>query len=810
MFYSYLVIAFRNLQRQKFYAALNIIGLSLGITSFLFVLLFIRDELNYDRFNENADNIYRMNFKGSINGSDLNEALSPFPMGATLVSDFPEVINSVRIFSFVNQLVRYEEDEPFIDEKLMFADAELFSVFSFEMLKGNQKTALSRPNTLVISKTIAEKYYKNINPIGKTIRLQHNDADYEITGVFEDMPLNSHFRYDIIASFITLDESKSTTWFGFNCSTYILVQEDGDIERLEAKFPGLIETYMGPEAEEVFGKSMEDMKTDGMQIGFFIIPLTDIHLYSPSEQHYQLGENGDIRYVYIFSIIGVFILVIAGINFINLSTARSMCRAKEVGLRKVIGADKAELVKQFLLESILVTLVSTVVALIAVPVFIPLFNELSGKSLYLSYLLDAYMAIGLFAVVFIVGLVAGLYPAFYLAAFKPIDVLKNILHVEKRGQFRNGLVIVQFSITIVLIISTLVVFNQLEFIQQKKLGYEKDRVLLIEETQFLEDHIQTFKETLLTFPEIQAASISSYLPIRSARSANAFFPGRDIDPEKMSIVQNWQVDHDYITTMKMQLAEGRDFQGSMKSDSSSIILNQAAVKLFNLEDPLGKEISYLYGPSPDEVKVFKVIGVVKNFHFETMREAIGPLVMYLGEANGMITTKINGKDLQSVIAKIEEVWYDFVPSQTFKYSFLDQKFNTEYQSDQRVGKIIGLFSTLTVVIACLGLLGLVAYTVERRNREIGIRKVMGATVGNVIGLLTKNFFRLIIFSFVLAAPVAWYFMVDWLSGFEYRIVLEPTVFLIAGLGALAIAGLTVIFQSYKAATMNPTDAIRNE
>jgi len=807
MLLNHIKIAFRNLFRQKFYSFINVAGLGLGITCFLFILMFVGHELSYDRYHEKADQIYRVNALGLLNGMEFNDATVPSPLAQAMADEFPEVLAGTRIFSYVNQLVSFDEVS-FLEEAFAFADPNLFEVFSFNLVQGNPATVLSEPNKVAISQTLADKYFFDQDPIGKIVKRQ-DGSSYEISGVFEDMPSNSHFKFDMFASFVTLDESSNGIWFSFNYFTYVVLQEATDVAALEAKIPDFVDKFMGPQAEELLGKSMKEMEEEGTSIGFYLSPMTDIHLRSNPGQDNQLGTNGDINYVYIFSIIGIFILVIACINFMNLATARSASRAKEVGVRKVMGAYRGQLIGQFLAESVLISFLALGLALAIIPTVMSNFNDLAGKEFDMSYIYRPEVLGGMAGVLIFVGLLSGAYPAFFLSAFQPAAVLKGSFRSGKsKSRLRSVLVVFQFATTIILIVGTAVVFKQLNYIQNKRLGFDKEQVLIVEDVNLLGEKIQPFKEKLGQYPEIAISTVTGYLPVRSWRNNNAVFPGRQIDTEKMKLLQTWRVDHDYLKTMKIKLVEGRDFNPEFLTDSSATIINQAAAELFGYGSPLNQEISRLEGP--EELGTYKIIGVVEDFHYESLKQDIGPLLMLLGQTDGFAAIRMSTDDLDKAIGLVKTTWEEMAPGQPFNYVFMDERFDNTYQAEKRIGQIVGVFSSLAIIIACLGLFGLAAFTAEQRTKEIGVRKVLGASVGNIVFLLSKEFSKLVLISFVLAIPVAWHFMNTWLQDFKFRTDLGWEVFVLAGLLAIAIAWITISFQSVRAALMNPVEALRDE
>jgi len=807
MWSNYLNTAVRNLWKQKYYTLINVLGLALGLACFLFILAYVKDELSYDRYHEKADRIYRADFRGVIFGQDFDIGEVGDPFGPTVLEDFPEVEQQVRLRSRGSFLVRHEEDS-YREEDVIFADSTFFDVFSFPLLKGDPKAALAEPNTLVITPGVAKKYFGAKDPIGQTLILD-NEYPYRVSGLMEEMPANTHFHYDIIASLSSLEESRSNQWTNNNFHTYLALRPGADPAELEAKFPTLIETYVAKQLEQYLGITLDDFYKAGNSAEYSLFPLAKIHLHS--HKFDELEANSDIRYVYIFSFIGVFILLLACINFMNLATARSGNRAREVGLRKVVGAQRRQLISQFLSESVLLSFIALLLAVLLMQLALPYFNQLSGKQLSFWRADTAWLWAAMLGLSLLVGIAAGSYPAFFLSAFRPVQVLKGLFKQGRGGSlFRNALVVFQFAITIGLIVGSLVIYKQLRFIQNKKLGFDKEQVLVLNDAYALGNNTQPFKEAVLQLPEVKNASYSGYLPTPSGRNTTSVFLGRSTRPEHTHLLQVWRVDHDYISTLGMELALGRDFSRDRPSDSSAVIINEAAMKIFNLENPLGQEISRLDDDNAEQLLSYKVIGVVKDFHFASLRDKIEPLMMFPGNSTGYLSMKVHAKDIPALAASLRREWDRFAPNQPFDFDFLDDNFNAMYDAELRIGRIVSLFTFLAVFIACLGLLGLAAYTAERRTKEIGIRKVLGAPAQGLFFLLAKEFTRLVAVASVIALPLAYLAMRNWLQGFEYRVQVDLGTLFLAALAGLAAALLTVSYHALMAVRRNPVEALRYE
>ncbi|MEM8937826.1 MAG: ABC transporter permease [Bacteroidota bacterium] len=809
MFKNYFNVAFRNLVKHKFYSFINVSGLSIGITCFLLISLYVLNELKYDTFHRDADTIYRMDFAGNINGSEFIIAQSSAPAATTLKEEYPEVLDATRFRNTGNWIIRRkEEDNAYNEDDVIFADKNFFEFWDFELVSGDPKSCLERPNTLAISQTLATKIFGDQNPIGEIVILD-NKEDWEVTAVYEDMPSISHFSYEMLLSMENTEDAKSKMWMSFNFNTYLKLQAGFNPKELEAKFPPLIEKYIGPEIQKFLGASLDEFFEAGNSMGFSLFPLIDIHLYS--DKMGELGVNGDFKYIIIFTAIALFILILACINFMNLSTARSAGRAKEVGVRKVMGAYKSQLRKQFLSEAFLITFISILIAYLLSFLLLNQFNELSNKELLFSDLLSTQFILVIMAVLIIVGFLAGSYPAFFLSKFKPVEVLKGKLNLGfNGGGLRSTLVVLQFCVGIIMIIGTAIIYQQLSYIQNKKLGYSKDQILMVHDPWLIDEAI-SYKNEALQFSNILSGTMSSFLPVNTANNNNAWFPGSNATENETYVFHEFVVDHDYMETLEIEMAAGRSFSKDFPSDSSAVVINEAAARRLGWDNAVGKTISTFDGNQDTTyVSSYKVIGVVKDFHFSTLKNSIEPLVFELGRSKGFVSFKISGENISATIDYLESKWNEFAPGQPFQYSFLDQRFNEMYENEQNLGQIFGVFAFLAIFIACLGLYGLAAFTAEQRTKEIGIRKVLGASIMSIITLLSKEFLKLVAIAFMIAAPIAYYFMYQWLQDFENRTNINVTVFLLAGIIALVIAWVTMSFQSWNAARVNPARSLKDE
>ncbi|AKD56367.1 cell division protein FtsX [Spirosoma radiotolerans] len=818
MLTNYLKIAWRTLRKQQGFTIINIFGLAVGLACCMLIMLYVLDELSFDRYNAKADRIYRVQSDIKFGGNDMHFAAAPDPLGPTLKKDYPQVEQFVRLHQRGTWLVkRAGETTNLREANITFADSTLFDVFTLPFVSGDPKRALAEPNSVVISESAAKRHFGNQNPIGQPMVFE-NTKIFKVSGVMRDMPQNSHFHSDFFLS-MRNDDYPWGQWLSINHHTYILLKPGQagaptDPAVFAKNFDTILKKYVGPQAMQVLGTSMEQFQKAGNQVKFWLLPLTDIHLHS--KQQVELAPNGDIQYVYIFSAVALFILLIACINFMNLATARSANRAKEVGVRKVMGSERQQLIGQFMTESVLTTLLAMILACGMVVLALPSFNTIAGKQMSIVQLVSPYYLPLLIALPIVVGLLAGSYPAFFLSSFQPIKVLKggtafrNINRSFKSADLRSGLVVFQFMMSVVLIVGTIIVYRQITYIQTKNVGFKRDQLLTVNGVYSLGKQAETFKQEVMRLPGVVSGSISGFLPTPSNRNDMAFFAEGESSRNKGVNMQTWGVDYDYIKTLAMQLVQGRDFSRAFGADSSGIILNEAAVKVLGFKDPIGKRVWRFDDPQGKTQKTYTIIGIVKNFHFESLRRNIGALSLVLDANSGAASFRLSSTNLPTLMKEVEARWKQLAPDQPFSYQFMDDSFDEMYRAEQRVGTIALTFAALAILIACLGLFGLAAFMAEQRTKEIGVRKVLGASVGSIIGLLSKDFLKLVLISIVIASPIAWYAMGQWLEDFAYKIDIEWWMFLLAGLLAVGIALLTVSFQSVKAALMNPVKSLRSE
>ncbi len=809
MFKNYFKIAIRNLWKSKGFTLINIAGLAIGLSCFILIALYVVNELGYDRFYPNAERIYRVDADIKFGGNELRLCVSSDPMGATLKKDYPQVEDYTRIYASEGSKIVRKGNDYINEEKIVYADSTFFNLFPQTVLSGETQTALFEPNTVVISETAAKKYFSTTDASGKTIEI--DKKPFKVTAVIKDMPRNSHFHFDFIMSMKNVDYQWNS-FLSHNFHTYILLRPGTDYHAFEKNFTQVLEQHVFPQASQLISglTTMDEFRKAGNMLNYSLMPLTKIHLYS--QRYPELEANGNIQYVYIFSAVALFILLIACINFMNLSTARSVSRAKEVGIRKVLGTRRKSLISQFLSESTLMAFISLILAIVITYFVLPAFNDIAAKSMRISSIFNPTFLPFLIALPFIVGLLAGLYPAFFLSKFKPVSVLKGKTNAGfKKNTLRSGLVVFQFFTSIVLIIGTIIIYKQLHYIQTTNLGFNKNEVLIIDGAWALNKNDEAFKNEVLKLPGVESATMSGYIPVNSSRSDNTYSRDATMNQKNALSMQTWKVDYDYIRTMGMQIIKGRNFSKDFGTDSSAVILNETAVKVLGFDNPIGNKIYQNFpGGAGSVMKVYTIIGVVKDFHFESLRNNIYPLGLFLEHNNTIMSFRLNTAEVKPLIAQIKNKWTALAPGMPFSYRFMDEAFNNMYRSEQQVEKISITFAILAILIACLGLFGLVTYMAEQRTKEIGIRKVLGASVGQVIGMLSLDFLKLVLIASLIAFPVAWWVMHRWLNDFAYRIKIDWWVFLIAGVIALLIALTTVSVQAIKAAMANPVKSLRTE
>lgn len=800
MIRNYLKLALRNIMKYKFFSAINILGMTIGIAASLLILLYVVHELSYDRFHGKADRIYQVGLHGKIGGQDIMTSTTCPPMADALVTEVSGVEEATRIANFWNApTLRYEEKN-FTEEKIFYADSNFFNFFGYRLLEGDPRTALLEPNSVVLTESIATKYFGDDNPIGKLITIG-GDVAYKVTGISEDAPLNSHFIYKVLLSSASGDHLKSTEWLNNYLHTYFILEKGASLAGVEEKFKDLVVKYVGPEIERFMGVSIKEMEHQGGAYGYYTTAVTDIHLRSKSQHDMEPG--GNILYVYFFGGIGIFIIVIACINFMNLSTARSAGRAKEVGLRKTLGSLRSQMIGQFLAESVLYSFIAVALALACCYFLLPQFNLLAGKQLGMNIFASPLFIAAIAGLIILVGVVAGSYPAFYLTSFNAVEVLKGKVRagMKSRG-VRSILVICQFALSIFLIIFTAAVYKQINFMQQRDMGIDKHNVLILPNAGKLDNNRDAFKNLLHEQTGIVKASYT-----------NNSFPGvnnttvfKSAGSEQDHIMGVYYADFDHQEVIRFELKDGRYFSREFPSDSSAILLNEAAVKEFGFDNPLQEEVIFNDNGQQERLRI---IGVYKDFNFESLKSEVRPLAIRLTNVSYQLMIRYQGNP-QETVATVEKLWKENAPGEPFDYSFLDENFDELFRSEQRMGRLFSVFSGLAIFIASLGLFALAAFTAEQRTKEIGIRKAMGATTAGVTILLSKEFTRLVIIAFVPAAIVGWFVVDSWLDGFAYRVDVDPLIILASGVAAVVIAWLTVSLQSIRAAAANPVESLRYE
>lgn len=811
MLKNYFKIAIRQLRKEKMYAAIKIGGFALSIAACMLIALYIKDELSYDQSWKTADRVYRITGEYMFDGKLLTGSSWPAPMAKVLKESFPEVEQAGRLMTSPlfygagsNQIRSSDVQENTFESGFSYADQSMLDILEIPMVYGERTKALAEPNTIVLTKRKADKYFPGQNPVGKTMILNDDTKRlFKVGGVIEDFPIASHLKYDFLLTMTgyQLWDGEQSTWMASNYDTYVLLKPGTDAAHFQSKLKLIMTKYYAPALRADGFTRADDIEKNARLLAQ---PLKKIHLYSAGIDDGL--EKGDIRFVWLFGAIACFILIIACINFINLSTAKSANRAKEIGLRKVVGSYRRGLILQFLTESFLYSGLSFALGIIIAAVSLHYFNVLAGKSLAIPW--NAWWLLPLVAVaIAVIGIVAGLYPSFYLSSFKPIEVLKGQLSRGAKNSFlRNGLVVFQFSISIILIISTLVIYKQTHYILHKESGFDKDQVMLIQGTNTLGDKTKSFKEELLKLSQVKSVAVSDFLPVSGTkRNGNTFYKEGRAKEDPGQPGQFWNIDYDYIKTMGMKLVAGRNFSKDFASDSAAVVINQTMVTRLGLKEPVGARITNGY-------QVFTVIGVLEDFNFESVRQEVGPICMVATKNNNasIISVKIIGRDAKQAVSAISALWKNFAPNQPVRYTFMDERFANMYADVQRTGNIFTSFSALAIIIACLGLFALSAFMAEQRNKEIGIRKVLGASVAGITTMLSKDFVKLVLLAIVIATPIAWWAMTKWLQDFAYRIEVSWWMVALAALISIVIALITISFQSVKAAVVNPVKSLRTE
>lgn len=802
MLKNYWKIAWRNLLKNKVFFLLNMFGLAIGLASFVLLGLYVYTELNYDRHHRKAEQIYRLVLKGEMGGEYLEAAVTGGPMGPILKNELPEVVQNTQIQEVRRSVHLAFNDRHFFEEKIIYADSSFFDVFDHRFVAGNPLTALEKPFSVVITLQMAEKIFGNENPMGKILKW-NNNSDYVVTGIIENHKPNTHLQFDIYASLSTLLSNPRTrpmvtSLFTFATFNYVVVKKEANIPELQKKVDLLVEKHMG-----------EGMREYGGKFSITLQPLSSIHLHS--HLLHELGQQGDISRVYIFSAIAVLILIIACINFVNLSTARSSKRALETGIRKVFGANRSMLIKQFLGESVLISLFSLVIALFFIELMLPLFNMIAGTNFGFGLIGNAGFLFFLVVLTLLVGLTAGIYPAFFLSSFDPGRVIKaDFMNFGSKSGFRNVMVTVQFAISVFLIFSTLVIYSQLHFIENKNLGFNKENLMIVPlRTPAMVAKYKTVKGEIGNLPGVVAVSASSSY-LGNFQQRQGYYP-EGVPRTEAWMLLNLQTDYNFPEMMGITVKSGRGFSESVPADSNAVLINEALAKEMNLDDPVGHYISLPDGEDEASDTRFKVVGVLEDFNFASLHQPVKPLLLNLNPANHrFLNIRINDTDRNATISAISDKWGELFPSEPLDYFFLDQRFPELYSTDLKTGNLFIIFTIIAIVIALMGLFGLVLYTTERRTREIGIRKVFGSSEHDIIFRLNNEFLKWVLVASIVAWPLGWFFMNNWLQNFAYREKISWWIFLLSAFLAVIISTITISVQAFSSARKNPVDALRYE
>ncbi|WP_373492901.1 ABC transporter permease [Aquiflexum sp.] len=818
MLKNHFIIAWRSLKKNKLISVINILGLALGICTCLVISLFVMDELSYDRFHANADRIYRVNLQAKMGKEFLNEASVMAPVAEAFVDEIPEVESATRISNH-HQNTKIRIGEKVIRKgATVFVDPNFFEIFDLPFIKGDPKTALSKPNSIVLTRDQAKLLFEGNDPIDQLVKLEdigYYDGGYQslagdfiVTGVIENIPTASHFHFDIFASMLGNPHSNNLSWLSGSYSTYLLLADGAKADQVQEKVPAIVQKYMESQMIQGLGMNFEEFFESGNFVYLNLQPLTEIHLSSVFKGQGQFEAGGDMKTVIIYCIIAVFMLVVACINFMNLSTAGASKRMKEIGVRKVMGSEKRHLMFQFLAESFVSICLATLFGIVLASFTMPYFNEFTDKAISLGVLFNPKIWAVLLGMILVVTVMAGGYPAFFLSGFKPVDSLKKKMSTNTKGAFRSGLVVFQFSVSVILIIGTIVVMQQMDYIQNRDNGYQRDQLIVLREAGLLGSQLDVFKDKLKSDPRIRHVTKSAYIPAGPTDTSSQNIKSKDSPDSQIRTIQ-FGIDEEYLATMGMELIMGRNFSLEFGTEKSNVILNETAVKELGIaNDPIGKTLERMTDLQGGKEEVI-VIGVVKDFVARSLREPIKPLMMIYNPYYSLIL-KTDSNDLNGLLSDMEEMWASFNTGEDFHYAFLDELYNETYIQEAKMGSFLTVLAGMTIFVACLGLFGLVTFTAEQRLKEIGIRKVLGSTIGQIVGMLTKDFIKLIGLALLISFPAGYYFMELWLKNFAYHVDIEWWIFALAGLITILIALATIFSRSIKAALMNPVENLRSE
>lgn len=803
MISNYFKVAIRSILKHKFFAAINIIGLVIGVTSCMLIFIYVQDELSFDRFHRDYQNIYRVGLQAKVAGQEIMVPNTCTPLGPAMKSEITGIDEYVRLFppaGGTRMAFRYEEQSNMEDD-VYYVDSNFFTFFSFELVKGNPETVLSDPNNVVLSEQIAAKYFGNEDPLGKTLILGNDKLACKVTGIMKYAPSNSHVHFNALISFATVEKKYSSQWVGNGMFTYVRKNPSANVKDIETGLDGLVSKYVASEIEKGLGFSFDQFIKQGGIYRYFLFPIADSHLHANFRE--DIEPSGNVDNVYIFAGVGLFILLIACINFMNLATAQSAGRAKEVGLRKTLGSQRRQMIGQFLSESFVYSLVAVLIALGLSFVLLPYFNTLTGKALEFGSLLSPRFFVVAAVLVILVGFIAGSYPALYLTSFNAVEVLKGKVRAGLRSKgVRSSLVVFQFAVSTFLIIATGVVFDQLKFMQSRDLGIDSQHVIQITGLSRLGTNIEAFRNSVDGMAGVEKSSFTDNVFPGMNNTTVVRAKGKEVDHMTGLYYSDW----DHLHVMGMKMKDGRFFSREFKSDTAAVILNEAAVKEFGFEEPIGAEVVTFERGAP---ATLRVVGVVSDFNFESLKSNVRPVVICFRERSRVLMIRYEG-DPSTVVKQLEAQWKELAPGEPLEYSFLDQRFDGLFRAEMRMRDIFTIFAVLAIFIACLGLFALAAFTTEQRTKEIGVRKALGASAFSLTLLLSKEFTRLVLIAIVPAIAAGWYVANWWLQDFPYRVELSPLLFVGSGFAAIAIAWLTVSYQSVKAASANPVGSLRYE
>jgi len=809
MLSNFFKTALRNIFRHKTYVIVNILGLAVGFACSLMIFLFVMYELSYDQFNEKFDRIYRLYLEGKFGETEIKGAWTAAPTAKAFMEDFPEVETAVRMTTWDEAMIKID-DRRFIETKVALADSTFFDVFSIPMIEGNPKKALNKPKTVVLTRSQARKYFKEESPVGQHLLIGNDTSVYSVTGVMEDVPENCHFEFDMLISFLTHTRANDDFWLSNSFSTYVLLKPGASLKSVEDKIPGMIAKYVGPQVEKILNIDLKAFEESGNKYGLKMQPLADVHLNPEISSEFKPAN--DRRYIFIFSGVALLILLLAGINYMNLSTARSTRRSREVGLRKVVGSSRSQLIRQFMLEAIMLTFFALGLAILFVELVLPMVNNMLQINLHVGYFTNWYVIPGLILLVLCIGFFSGSYPAWFLASFNPVSVLYGKLKLGLTNtRIRSGLVVFQFFISIGLILSSVIIYKQIRYMLKKDLGFDKEQLLVIRRIDDLQKKIVTFKEEIGKLPGVISSANSTAIPGNPNNNNGFQLDGQSAEHTYLMQV-NW-VDYDYLKTYQIDLTGGRMFDREFPSDSSMMIINEEAVRRFDLKDPFSARFIEP-GRTMEERKFHNVLGITKNFHFQSLQLAIDPHVFMLKPSwwdwTGYLTIRVKKDKLNETIDGLQTVWRSFTNAEPFQYFFLDQEFEKFYKQEKRTAKIAVACSILAIFIACLGLFGLTSFATEQRAREISLRKVLGSSIRGIVLLFSREVIFLIAYSTIPAWVIAYFLMNKWLQNFHYRIHLQYWEFILSFFITLFIALVTVCYRTYRAATANPAEVLKYE